>query len=638
MDLKKIALMVFIIVVVFILGGVLFFFVGGALLGGEEIEEVPLHFRVEEMGRAGNYGYVVYDFAGQGNVSLITFRKESPKTITVIKDDEGIEMDEFDEFVELLGPLEKYDYKIEVSDRRVLESGINIVPTGAMPTYVLDDLQNNLTDGVVVYLGKTDLTLRVGLSERQWYTELTDEQKDRILVYEKTLDEYMEEGDFRIVDDIIENRWSMVGKTTYSIEGDGRKTSTIEMEDGLFVRVVYDLGAKKGLTDSIALPPVSNVLEPEPQSKYPWEDSELRFHLETTEGQAYLSVYKDGSELKSKRLGSVAAGNVYREILDYEEAGEYILMVEDNSGTIASGVLHVKELRIDYIDSIGYTYFFSVTVDGVPLNSAEVEASINNSTEKKKFYVTNGELSIGAKLQRGENIFNVDIEGTTLKVPVIYERENILDVYINYGIPGLLLVALVYAGARITRRPTYVLKATEGTSEIRKEIRIKMHDLVAAFREVRKDIKIGKSPITAKEFEMAMKRYITKGADVTEGNIEEMLKKLVNKGILESHRQYYQFAGEGDVKENVLLRMIRENLIENGIAFRTAHNRFVTKDYEIGLFGEKFDKKAIIVVDDENEIRKIISGLSDDERAKLRIKEANGLVTFVPIDRLGMIL
>ncbi len=638
MDLKKIALMVFIIVVVFILGGVLFFFVGGALLGGEEIEEVPLHFRVEEMGRAGNYGYVVYDFAGQGNVSLITFRKESPKTITVIKDDEGIEMDEFDEFVELLGPLEKYDYKIEVSDRRVLESGINIVPTGAMPTYVLDDLQNNLTDGVVVYLGKTDLTLRVGLSERQWYTELTDEQKDRILVYEKTLDEYMGEGDFRIVDDIIENRWSMVGKTTYSIEGDGRKTSTIEMEDGLFVRVVYDLGAKKGLTDSIALPPVSNVLEPEPQSKYPWEDSELRFHLETTEGQAYLSVYKDGSELKSKRLGSVAAGNVYREILDYEEAGEYILMVEDNSGTIASGVLHVKELRIDYIDSIGYTYFFSVTVDGVPLNSAEVEASINNSTEKKKFYVTNGELSIGAKLQRGENIFNVDIEGTTLKVPVIYERENILDVYINYGIPGLLLVALVYAGARITRRPTYVLKATEGTSEIRKEIRIKMHDLVAAFREVRKDIKIGKSPITAKEFEMAMKRYITKGADVTEGNIEEMLKKLVNKGILESHRQYYQFAGEGDVKENVLLRMIRENLIENGIAFRTAHNRFVTKDYEIGLFGEKFDKKAIIVVDDENEIRKIISGLSDDERAKLRIKEANGLVTFVPIDRLGMIL
>ncbi len=202
----------------------------------------------------------------------------------------------------------------------------------------------------------------------------------------------------------------------------------------------------------------------------------------------------------------------------------------------------------------------------------------------------------------------------------------------------MFLIVIVYAGARLSRRPTYILKATEGSREIRKEIKVTMKDLENAFRDVRRDIKIGKSPITAKEFEIAVKRYITKGADVTEGNIEEMLKKLVNKGTLESYKQYYQFAGEGNIKEAVLLRMIREELIENGISFRTSKNKFVTKDYQIGLYGEKFDGKALIIVDDENEIKKIMDSLSREERAKLRIKEANGLVTFVPIERLGMVL
>jgi len=637
MDLKKVALMVFGILAFFVIAGVLVFF-SGILTSGAEEEKAEARFNVLEMGNAGNYGYVVYDFSGEGNITLVSYRKEAAREITVIRDNEGIEMEKFDEFVEMLKPLEKYGYVIKISNSRMLGDGIYVIPTGAMPTYVLDDLKNNVTNGVVIYLGEKNLVLHGGMKERDWYNELTPGQRDRILTYEKTLREYMEAGNYTIVTDILENKWSMDNKVTYSITGNGKRTSKVPIKDGRYVRVIYDLGTRIGLTDSVALKPVSNVLLPEPESKYPSQDSVLVFRLNETDGIAYFTVTKDGVELESKKLPTVVNGSIFREVLEFDKPGEYILRVVDNSGTIASGMLHVNELKVEHYGRTGYNNYFHVTVDGVPLKSAEVEANLENSTVTKKFFVSDGELTIGAQLRNGENVFIMKIEGETVRVPVIYEEENIFDVYVKYGIPGALLVLAVYVGARFSRKPVYVLRATEGSKEIRREVKIKTADLVEAFKNIREDIKIGKNPITVQEFEMAIKRYVTKGADVTDGNIEEILKRLVDRGVLESHRQYYQFAGEGNVKEKALLRMIKEKLIENGISFKTAGKRFITKDYEIGLFGEKFKNKAIIVVDDESEIKKIMDGLDPNEKAKIRIKEANGMLTFVPIDKLDEML
>ena len=639
MNLKKVILIVFaVLLVVVIIGAGAVLLLGSGIVEFEEEVEKPTKFGVVEMGRAGNYGYVVYDYVGEGNVTLISYRKESSKDITIIKDDEGIDMDDFEDFVEFLKPLEQYGYTIKISDRRVLGEGVYVVPTGAMPTYVLEDLKTDSTDGVVIYIGKTDLVLRSGMTEENWYDELTPEQKDRILVHDMTLREYMDSGDFNVVNEILENQWSFENMAVYDIRGEGTKTNTVPMENGKYIRIIHDLGDRKGLTDSIALPAETNVLVPEPESKYPWEDSTLKFYLNESEGYAYFSASRNAEEVESTKLSRVVNGSVFIEFLDYKEPGDYILEVTDNTGRLASGILHVKDIEITLSEVIGYNYFFDVTVDGVPLKSGTAEVSLNDGEKSKTTYIDDGMVVVGAKLEKGENIFNFEYEGTKINVPYTYDKENVFDTYIKYGIPGLFLIAIVYVGARLSRRPTYILKATEGSREIRKEVKISSGEIEEAFRNVRRDIKIGKSPITAKEFEIAVKRYITKGADVTEGNIEEMLKKMVNKGTLESYRQYYQFAGEGNIKQKVLMRMIREQLIENGISFRTSKNRFITKDYEIGLYGEKFEGKAIIVVDDANEINKIYDAMSSEDRAKMRIREANGLVTFVPVERLGMVL
>ena len=149
----------------------------------------------------------------------------------------------------------------------------------------------------------------------------------------------------------------------------------------------------------------------------------------------------------------------------------------------------------------------------------------------------------------------------------------------------------------------------------------------------------GKAPITPQEFTISLKRYLTNGADITEGNVEEILKKLVRAGHLESYRDYYQMPGEGDIKKNALCRMIKEKLIQNGTMFEEKNGRFVTKDYEIGFFGQKLSKKkTFIIVEDHTEANRIINHMNDNERSKIMLLQANDMVELVEIDKLEDVL
>jgi hypothetical protein len=183
-----------------------------------------------------------------------------------------------------------------------------------------------------------------------------------------------------------------------------------------------------------------------------------------------------------------------------------------------------------------------------------------------------------------------------------------------------------------------VLLFGESAASVRQEIRLPIERAVDGFRMIRKDMNLGKAPITPHEFSISLKRYLTNGADVTEGNIEEIIKKLISGGFLEGHRDYYQLKGEGDIKRNTLRRMTREKLIEAGVMFKDDGEKFITKDFEIGFYGQKFNKKGIIVVDDKTEIKKILDFLSDEEKSKMDILQTNDMIRFVPIDKLSDVL
>lgn len=592
-------------------------------------------FDVSESGLAGDHLYAVYDYQGDGNLTMLGYDSLPQKEVVIINDSQAIQATRFDDLVSDLMTLKNYGYKVTVSDEPKIGDAINIVPTGAIPSYALFDLQQNTSTGTIIYFGATDLMLSSGIKEMQWYGELSPDQRKRIVVYNSTLDDFLSAGNVSLSHEILYNTWELRGESDSSLAGSGTGTCALAANGSTYFRLVYLLNGNVGMFDSDELTQTNMSVDPVPASIYPWEKSDLRFELAKTNGTAFFTVKKDGKVVQHDELRRVTDENVFVQRLSFTDPGNYIVTVDDNSGTIASGLLHIKDVKINLTDQRGFTYVFSVTVDGKPLNSGQAVVWLGNSTDKQSYFIGNGELTVNTKLEKGMNIFNFDISGSQIQVPVDNTQVSLLDFYIAWGIPGFALVIAVYFGARLSRRPTYRLRFGDSANYVRQEVAVPTDRALDSFKAIRRDMKLDKVPITAQEFSVSLKRYLTNGADVTEGNVEELLKKLEKSGYLESYRDYYQLKGEGDVKRNALRRMIREDLIQSGVSFDERGGKFFTKDIEIGFFGDDFTKKGIIVVEDKAEGKRLLSALANRDQAKFRVMQANDVIRIVPVDRLS---
>jgi len=601
-------------------------------------ESSPPTFMVTDSGTAGNYSYAVFSYRGEGNVTALVLTAEPKQKITIINDPQAVQATRFNELVDQIKELEKYGYTVNVSSNPKINEGINVIPSGAFPSYALFNIQQNTSTSTIVYIGASDLLLSNGIKQLDWYATVPRDQLKRLMIYNSTPDDLLNNHSVSISHDILYTTWALHNSSITALSDGGTRSVSLGLNGSRYMRIIYELGTIYGIYDLPPLIPPPQVLTPIPESVYPWEKSDLKFSLNKTNGTAFFTIKKDAKVISHAQLRRVTDANVFIEKLAYESPGEYVLIVSDNSGVIAGGLLHVKDLRIQLAERRGPTCVFSVTVDGEPLENAEATIWLGNSSDRRRFFISQGLVTVNAKLEKGTNTFNFDISDTTLHVQVENQQEALLDFYVKYGVPGLLAVMAVYFSARMTRRPSYKLRFDDSTSYIRQEIQIPTDNTLVAFRNVRRDMKLEGSPITPQEFTIALKRYITNGADVTEGNVEETLKKLEKAGHLESHRDYYQLKGEGDVRRNALMRMIREKLIENGTAFEERDGKFITMDFEIGFFGTIFKKKAVIVVDGKPEIKRILSSLSEQEQARLRVLQSNDMLLFVTIDRLSDIL
>jgi DNA-binding PadR family transcriptional regulator len=602
-----------------------------------EADHSPTTFSVIEAGTAGDFAYGVYNYRGAGNITALTLTGPPRRNVVIINDSQAIEADRLPELIDQMRQLEAYGYNVTVTSEPRIGDYVYILPTGAIPSYALFNLQGNSSNGTILYIGGKDLLLSSGIKKLQWYDALSPEQKSRVVVYNGTLNDFLDQGNVSLAHEVLYSTWMLTNSTSYQVADNGLRTAVARLNGSGYMRVIYDFTDVHGIYDSPRLQSAGQVLTPAPPVIFPWEKSSLEFSLNKTNGTAFFSVRKDGKVIEHDQLRRVTDENVFIKRLEYQDPGEYVMVVDDNSGTIATGLLHVKDIQIHLADHRGYTYVFSVMVDGQPLKDAEAMVSLGNSS-KRKYFVSDGQLVLNAKLDKGVNVFNMDIGDASIPVTIDNTEEPLLEFYLTYGLPALLVVFGVYFGARITRRPTYSLRFGDSPNAIRQEMTLPVERAIESFRMIRNDMKLGDSPITPQEFTVSLKRYLTNGADVTEGNVEEILKKLVKSGRLETHRDYYQLKGEGDVVRNALRRMMREKLIESGTMFREVEGRFVTKDFELGFFGEKFTKKAVIIVDDKSEEKRILGSMDEAERARLRIMESNDMISFVPIDRLSDVL
>ena len=598
-------------------------------------EEVP-GFTLLEAGRAGDAGYAVAAYRGKASITMLTYSRAPLSEITIINESQALSEESLAYFTDSLAQAKDYGFSLKVSDRRVLGKGIFVVPAGGIPSYVLDDIMHNATSAQVLLVGKSDLVLDNGLRKEDWYSSLSEEQKKRVALYNMSVFEFIQSNS-SLLADIMENSWALDSREQFNLSGSGKATTHIAMGKSRYMRILYSYAGGSGYSDSQALKPTTPITL-KPQSVFEWQTSIAGFDLGKTNGTAFLEVWKDGSQLESIKLKRVTDSNYFEEPLMPGTEGNYIVRVVDNSGTIAGGVLHVKGLSIKYLGSSGFSYYFNVTVDNAPVRNEKATVHLSNSSNSKDIFINDGLLTVPAKLEKGTNTFNFHIYGTTVEVDVEHGGEGFADIYIKYGIPGFLLVVAVFFIARMSRRPVYTLRFGEVAGEIRKDVKISPKSAIGAFSSIRKEMGIGRNPITAQEFSLALKRHVTDGADVTEGNVEELLRQLMKKGLIESYNQYYQLKGEGNIQRNSLIRRIRDKLIESGVRFKTKGSHFITDNLEIGFFGDKFDKMALIVVEDGDELGTLLAGLGPAELSRLKIKQANGLLSIVTIDRLNDVI
>jgi hypothetical protein len=601
-------------------------------------ETSPPVFTVIEVNTAADSGYAIFNYRGEGNITMLALDKMPKKEIIVINDSRAIQADKLPDLVEDLRTLEKYGYELTVAEEATIADAIYVIPSGALPSYALFNLQQGSSKGTILYVGDTDLILSRGIKRQPWYDSLSEEQQERVVHYQGPLDDFIKSENYSLVSDILYETWNQQSNTTMNVTDDGADTIVTKLDGSQYVRLVYELDDELyGVSDTGPLQFTPQYLTPIPLKVFPWERAKLDFDLNKTNGTAEMEIQKEGKTIEKQFLRRVTDDNVFIKSMQYNEPGKYIIHVTDNTRRVASGILHVKDLDIELADRRGVTFQFDVTVDGEPLDNTDVMVGLGDS-EKSKFYVSAGQLTVQAKPDPGENIFNIEIFGTTVPYRYNNDQKGFFDFYLTYGLPGIGLVLVIYFGARLSRKPMYSVRFGESATYIRQEIRLPLGRALDSFKRIRSDMKLGKSPITPHEFAISLKRYLTNGADVTEGNVEEILKKLVGSGKLEAHRDYYQLKGEGDVRRNTLRRMAREKLIESGTQFNDSDGKFVTKDFEIGFFGQNFKKKGIVVVDDNSEVEKILQSLTESERSRIEILRANDMLRFVPIGKLEDVL
>lgn len=634
MELKNLVFLILLLAFVTALG--LLFLVPGDFISPKQ--KSITNFSLQTFGRIGDTGYAIYNVEGEGSgtISLISLKEKPTKKIFLMKDS-GVGMERFEDFGAALHKLDPLGYNITlVNPFSDVTGGVVVVPTGAMPKLFLDRLEAMTINIQVVYIGAKDLIISGGVKRQQWYDSLPDSVKSKMIVIESTTDDMLNDKSAMasLLKTLQENGWAATDKKEILLPSTGgNHTITVDMGNASYLRLISQTNDKIEVIDSGILTSVHTTDINATQVLFPWEKLHLSFDVEKSNGTVYVVIEKNGNEVIKDKWQRVSEGNVFIKSYKLNESGTYLIKVIDNSGIIGGATTRVKDLQIIQVSRNGYEYLFRINVDGKPLRQGIVKVSLNNSTKSHDFYVIDGILTISAKLEKGSNAFHFTLLGTEQSVTVENNQEEVLDIYFRYGIPGLFVILLVYGIARFLRKPIYVIRVSDWSGKIRKELKISADNAREIFMRTRNDLGIT-GPLTAQEYSIGLKRYATEGAEITEGNIEQVLKQLSKSNLLEGYDGYYQLAGEGNVKKNMLKRTIRDELIKKGIKFEVIRDKFITPHYEVGFFGDRFEKKGFVIFDNEVEMRATLSKLNERTKATVSLQRFNNKIEFITKDKL----
>ncbi|MEM4272527.1 MAG: hypothetical protein QXH30_02965, partial [Candidatus Bilamarchaeaceae archaeon] len=417
---------------------------------------------------------------------------------------------------------------------------------------------------------------------------------------------------------------------------DGDGSLFVPLAENGYLRLIYTTSSQKGIEDSALLPKEPVNMETD-GDVYPWERAAVSFTLKNTSGKAFYTVEKNGKVLQGEELGRIGAEKAFYYTYEFEEPGDYIVKVYDSSGMLGSTYIHVKKVEIRLEEVWDIREVFSVKVDEEPLQSGKLKVSINDE-EPKEYSIIGGAVSTTERLRSGENVFRVQYLEYKEDIKYTRTQESTFEVYVKYGPFAVILIVAVYVLATMRRKPTYTLKIEKMARQERRSLEVSAEQIVECIENAQEKFGWGNVPVTVSEIAYEARRSITDGADIFDGDLEAILKKLEKKGLVERYGEHYQLKGWGDVRANVLKRKVRDTLIMSGVEFSEKKEGFDIGSALVSTRYVETPKKLIIVFEDEEDKRKFTKSLSGDEHAMLELKRANGLVSLVTVEQLEEML
>lgn len=554
----------------------------------------------------------IYAYIGNKTGTLASLKYPPYKTIILV---DGLYKDTIKDKVAGLTAYGINIRELSPSIAASAQDSLIIICSSAMPVDFI--LNSDVFDANrVVYFGKTNLILDAdGMKEENWSLNLTKQ-----FIALESVDELLAKTDDYFLFDVYEVEERKEGKGTIQVSAkeatNGRLLINNEISDGVFSPLSVKISGKNDI--------------------YLWEATELTFVIPRADGAAFFSLEKDGKKVYEKKLGFVTSSKAFVERLSFNESGMYIAKVYDRINLFGAVLITVKGVDVEYIGKKDVNQIFNITVNSEPVPSGFAYVSILGGVERR-LPIVDGLLVVPAKLKKGDNIFRIRYLNFEKEINVQSDVSSVWDTYITYGIPGAVLIAAAFAYGKMVKKPTYRIITHEAAEELLGRKVVSSDQMKDVFRYVEKRFGWKNVPLTVKDVAWGVKEVISEGMDVSEGNVEEILKKLEKKGEVEGYGGYYQIKGAGDIKMNVLKRMIRDILVEKGIDFKESGEVFNTDDWKIGPPREKIGKNEMIVVFDEKEKREFMRGLGEME-PKIRLKIGNGVVKIVTIEKLEEIL
>jgi len=292
--------------------------------------------------------------------------------------------------------------------------------------------------------------------------------------------------------------------------------------------------------------------------------------------------------------------------------------------SIDVAIAEVRDVRV----------LFNITVDGKPVKSGKATVSLSGE-EEREFSIADGQMAVPARLKTGENTFRVKYLEYVKTITYTRSEEGLLETYAKWLLPGLAIIIVVYVFASMRRRPMYTLRIEKMGKKKTNTVWVEPERIVDAIMDIEKSCGWKEVPVSLKELMQSFKKSLTDGADMFDGDVESLMKKMEEKGVVEKYGDYYQLHGWGDIRKNVIKRRMRDSLVLSGERFKDAWGGFELDRFIVSTEYFNTEKNLILVFEDEDEKGRFLEMMEPMSRAEVELKLENGKVTITTVDGLS---